>query len=327
MTQELQGKTVLITGGTGGIGKATATMLAGLGARIIVTGRDPARGEAALQDIKRETDNSHVELLLADLSSLAEVRRLAREVLAIHNRLDVLINNVGGLYTKRWETTEGLEANFATNVLGPFLLTQLLLPLLRKSAPTRVVNVSGGMPVGKLDFDNLQSEKKYSSFNAYSKSKLANLLGTFELARRLQGSGVTVNAVYPGSADTAMTQSMTTGVPPIFKVLGQISRRLGVIGGLPEKAAVSSVRAASDPALDGLTGRYFGPKGQERRSPRGSTDEAAAKRLWAMCEQLTGLSAQMHEQMAVTPQPVAPPPRSEQLVENRVEGASRRAHE
>lgn len=317
MTQEMQRKTVLITGGTGGIGEATAVGLAKRGAQVIVVGRDQARGKAALQSIRREADNSHVELLLADLSSLTEVRHLAQEVLATHDHLDVLINNVGGLYTKRQKTAEGLEANFAVNVLGPFLLTLLLLPLLQKSPPARVVNVSGGMPVGKLDFDNLQGEKKYSSFNAYSKSKLGNLLWAFQLARRLDGTGVTVNAVYPGSADTAMMESMTIGVPPMFKVIGQVSRKLGMIGGPPEKAAVSSVRAASDPAIEGLTRRYFGPKGQERRPPKGSTDEAAAKRLWVICEQLTGLAIQVRGQPAATPQPVG----------YEAEGASRRAPE
>ena len=284
----LDGKVVLITGGTDGIGKATAIGLARLGASLVVVGRDPARGEAAVMDIRRESGNGRVDLLLADLALQAEIRRLAREVSARYDRLDVLLNNVGGLYTRRWETAEGIEATFAMNVLGPFLLTHLLLPLLRRSAPARIVNVSGGVPMGTLSFDDLQGERKYSSFRVYSKTKLANLLWTFELARRLEGSGVTANVVYPGGADTPMTQAMSADAPAIMRLIGPIFRRAGLAGGPPARAAVSSIRAASDPALAHVTGRYFKPSGEEGRPPRGSTNEVAARRLLMVCEQLTG---------------------------------------
>ncbi len=288
MARPMAGKTVVVTGGAGGIGRATAEGLACLGAAVVVVGRDRARSEAAVAAIRAGSGNDRVGLLLADLSSLADIRRLATEFTARHERLDVLINNVGRLSPRREETAEGFEETFATNVLGPFLLTQRLLPLLQSGSQARIVNVSGGMPPGSLDFDNLQGERRYEAFRAYSHSKLANLLWTFELARRLAGSTVSANAANPGLADTAMTRSMVTIMPPLVRPLGAAMRGLGVAVRSPEEAAVSPFRAASDPTLAGVSGRYFEPGGKEGRPPRGATDPVAGLRLWTLCEQLVG---------------------------------------
>ena len=184
----MRGKTVLITGGTSGIGKATAIGLASMGARVGITGRDRDRADEAAAAIARESGNPAVDVFVADLSSQAEVRRLAGEVLAAYPRLDVLVNNVGGYWDTRHVTVDGLEHTFALNHLAPFLLTNLLLERLKQSAPARVVTVaSGAHTMGRIDFDDLQGERSYSGSRAYNQSKLANVLFTYELARRLRG--------------------------------------------------------------------------------------------------------------------------------------------
>src|SRR2546430_6727641 len=203
-TTLMVGKTVLVTGATGGIGKATAIGLARLGARVGIAGRDSARGEGAAADIRAASNNAAVDAFAADLSSQTEVRRLAREVLDLYPRLDVLVNNVGGFWTHRHVTADGLEHTFALNHLAPFLLTNLLLDRLKASAPARIVTVaSGAHTMGRLDFDDLQGERKYSGQSAYNASKLANVMFTYELARRLQGSGVTATVLHPGVVRTA----------------------------------------------------------------------------------------------------------------------------
>src|SRR5712691_7242738 len=203
-TPPMVGKTVLVTGGTGGIGKATAIGLARLGARVGITGRDMARAEAAAADIRSASNKADVDAFAADLSSQSEVRRLAREVLERYSRLDVLVNNVGGFWTHRHVTADGLEHTFALNHLAPFLLTNLLLDRLKASAPARIVTVSSGAhTTGRLDFDDLQGTQKYSGQRAYNASKLANVMFTYELARRLQGRGVTATVLHPGVVSTA----------------------------------------------------------------------------------------------------------------------------
>jgi NAD(P)-dependent dehydrogenase (short-subunit alcohol dehydrogenase family) len=199
-TPSMTGKTVLITGGTGGIGKATAIGLARLGARVGIVGRDHARAEAAAADIRAKSGNPAVDVFAADLSSQAEVRRLAAEVLDAYPRLDVLVNNVGGFWEHRHVTADGLERTFAVNHLAPFLLTGLLRERLVASRPARVVTVSSGaQSMGRIDFDDLQSERNYSGQRAYNQSKLANVMFTYELARRLEGTGVTATAVHAES--------------------------------------------------------------------------------------------------------------------------------
>ncbi|WP_229662463.1 SDR family NAD(P)-dependent oxidoreductase [Agromyces bauzanensis] len=196
-------KTVLVTGGTGGIGKATAEGLARLGARVGIVGRDATRAEAAAADIRVKSGNPAVDVFTADMSSQAEVRRLAAEVLDAYPRLDVLVNNVGGFWAHRHVTADGLEHTFALNHLASFLLTNLLLERLEASAPARVVTVSSGaQSMGRIDFDDLQDTRSYSGQRAYNQSKLANVMFTYELARRLEGSGVTATVLHPGVTRT-----------------------------------------------------------------------------------------------------------------------------
>lgn len=216
----MKDKIVLITGGTGGIGKQTAIALARLGAQVIVTGRDRARGEAGVLDIQRASGNFDVELLLADLSTQAGVRSLAEQFKRRYPRLDVLINNAGLLAQERIVTPDGLESDFAVNVIAPFLLTHLLLDVLKASAPSRVVNVSGGMSIwGKIDFDNLQAERSFRGLETYSQTKTVMMALAYEFARRVEGSGVTINVGFPGAASTAMTQALTpTSLPTVMRL-------------------------------------------------------------------------------------------------------------
>ena len=199
----MAGRTVLVTGGTGGIGKATALGLAVLGAHIAVAGRDPTRTQDAVREI-RAAGGGRVDAFVADLSIQSEVRRLAGEVLERLPRIDVLVNNVGGYWNTRHLTADGLERTFALNHLAPFLLTSLLIDRLRGSAPARVVTIaSNAHKLGRIDFDDLQGERAYSGARAYNQSKLANLLFSYELARRLAGTGVTANALHPGVVSTS----------------------------------------------------------------------------------------------------------------------------
>jgi NAD(P)-dependent dehydrogenase (short-subunit alcohol dehydrogenase family) len=284
-TASMAGKTVLITGGTGGIGKATAMGLAALGARVAITGRDLPRAESAAADIRRTTRNPNVAPFAADLSSQVEVRRLAGEVLDAYPRLDVLVNNVGGSWATRHVTNDGLERTFAVNHLAAFLLTNLLLDRLKASAPARVVTVSSAaQSSGTIDFDDLQGERDYSERKAYPQSKLASLMFTYELARRLEGTGVTANVLHPGVVNTSFGAE-DPGV--IFKVLVPFMRPFMKT---PAKGAATSIFLASSPEVEGISGLYFA-----NRSPRPSNKEsyevAAATRLWEVSAALSGLSA------------------------------------
>jgi NAD(P)-dependent dehydrogenase (short-subunit alcohol dehydrogenase family) len=208
MLPTMDGKTCLITGATSGIGKETAFGLARLGARVVIVGRDPDRTRAAADWIRRETGSEQVSFLLADLSSQSEVRGLAREFKDKYSRLDVLVNNAGGIFTRRETTVDGFERTWALNHLAYFLFTQELLELLKASAPARIVNVASIMHTGGLiDFGDLQGEKSYSGIRAYSQSKLANVLFTYALARRLEGTGVTANCLHPGGVATGFGQN------------------------------------------------------------------------------------------------------------------------
>ena len=212
----MTGKTVLVTGGTGGIGKATALGLATMGARLAITGRDRGRAEDAAREI-RAAGGGQVDVFVADLSSQSEVRRLADEVLQRLSRIDVLVNNVGGYWNTRHVTADGLERTFALNHLAPFLLTNLLLDRLKQSAPARVVTVSSNaQAMGRIDFDDLQGERSYSGARAYNQSKLANVLFTYELARRLQATSVTANALHPGVVSTSFGAEDPAGVQRLF---------------------------------------------------------------------------------------------------------------
>ena len=281
----MAGQTVLVTGGTGGIGRATATGLAAMGARVGITGRDIARTRAAAADIAAASGNPAVDPFSADMSSQAGVRRLAGQVLAAYPRLDVLVNNAGGFWATRHVTTDGLEHTFAVNHMAPFLLTGLLLDRLKASAPARIVTVSSGAhATGKINVGDLQGEHRYSGQQAYSQSKLANVLFTYELARRLHGTGVTATVLHPGVVRTGFAAE---DPPPMWKAFLPLIR---LFLKTPDKGAATSIYLASSPEVEGVTGRYFvGCK--PKASSRSSYDTAAAARLWQISLDLVGHSA------------------------------------
>ena len=280
----MAGRTVLVTGGTGGIGRATALGLATMGAHLAITGRDRGRTEAAAREI-RATGSGPVEMFVADLSSQPEVRRLADEVLQSLARIDVLVNNVGGYWNTRHVTSDGLEHTFALNHLAPFLLTNLLLDRLKQSAPARVVTVaSNAQALGRIDFDDLQGERSYLGARAYNQSKLANVLFTYELARRLPATAVTANALHPGVVNTSFGAEDPRSIQRLFIPF------LRPFMKTPAKGAATSIHLASAPDLEGVTGRFFA-NGKPKRSSKRSYDEAAAARLWHVSADLVGLTA------------------------------------
>jgi retinol dehydrogenase 14 len=278
------GKTVLITGGTSGIGKATASGLAALGARVAITGRDLTRVSATASDITDATGNPDVDAFGADLSSQAEVRRLAAEVLGAYRRLDVLINNVGGFWATHHITADGLEHTFAVNHLAGFLLTNLLLDRLKSSAPARVVTVSSGaQSMGKIDFENLQGEGTYSGQTAYSQSKLANVMFTYELARRLEDTGVTATVLHPGVTRTAFGAEDPSWISKVITPFWRPFMRT------PPRGAETSIYLASSPEVETVTGRYFAGR-RQKASSKASYDEDQAARLWEVSALLVGLA-------------------------------------
>ncbi len=277
---DMRGKVCLITGGTGGIGKETALGLARLGAVVVIVGRDVARAQAAVADIKARSGNDVVSAMIADLSSQAEVRRLAREFMAAHDRLDVLVNNAGAVYGKRVLTVDGIEMTLAVNHLAYFLLTNLLLPLLKRSAPARIVSVSSeAQRAGRIDFDDLQRARRYRAFEAYSQSKLANVVWTYELARRIEGSGVTANCVHPGAVATGFGRNNSGLWRVLFRVLAPFMRT-------PERGAATSIYLAASPEIEGISGKYFSDR-KPIRSNKQSYDPELARRLWLASEELT----------------------------------------
>ena len=279
----MAGKCVLITGGSAGIGKATALGLAALGARVAITGRDRARAEVAAIEIRTATGNPDVDAFGADLSSQAEVRRLAAEVLDAYPRLDVLVNNVGGYWASRHVTADGLEHTFAVNHLAAFLLTELLLDRLKASAPARIVTVSSNaQSLGKIDFEDLQGERRYSGQDAYNQSKLASVMFTYELARRLAGTGVTANVLHPGVVNSGFGAEDPSR---IFKFLVPLWRPFMKT---PQQGAATSIYLASSPEVEGVTGGYFA-NGRPRTANKASHDGAAAARLWQVSSRLVGL--------------------------------------
>jgi NAD(P)-dependent dehydrogenase (short-subunit alcohol dehydrogenase family) len=275
--------TVLVTGGTSGIGLATATALAGMGARVGVVGRDPQRARDAVRRISETHPAARVDLFVADVSSQHEVRRLASDVLAAYPRIGVLVNNVGGYWSHRHLTVDGIERTLAVNHLAPYLLTRLLLARLLASAPARVVTVSSGAhSMGRIDLGDLSGERGYSGQRAYSQSKLANVLFAYELARRLKGTGVTSNAVHPGVVNTSFGADDSTALMTALRPLARVFMTS------PERGARTSVWLASAPELADVSGVYA-VNGKPRRSARASYDEALARRLWDVSAQLTDL--------------------------------------
>lgn len=283
---EMDGKVVLITGATNGLGKVVARELAKKRATVVIAGRDPAKTRATANEIEEQTGHPAAEGLVADLSSMAEVSRLATEFQRRYARLDVLINNVGAIFPQRRITVDGVERTFALNHLSQFLLTNLLLDALRASAPSRIVNVSSGAHEGgTINFDNLQGERGYGILGgrAYSQSKLANIMFTYELARRLAGAGVTANAMHPGTVATRFGEDSGGLLALGMKIFHRFALT-------PEEGADTIVYLASSPEVEGITGQYWVKRRSIRSSPA-SYDEPAQKRLWEVSARMTGLAA------------------------------------
>lgn len=283
LSTQMQGKVVIVTGANSGIGKETALALAKKGANVVMVCRSPERGRAAQLDIIAESGNHNVDLLIADLSSQQSIRDLADEFRAKYDRLDVLVNNAGGMFSQRHLTVDGLEYTFALNHLAYFLLTNLLLDMLKASAPARIVNVaSAAERSGKIDFDDLQSEHNYRETAAYSTSKLANLMFTYELARRLRRTGVTVNAVHPGVVRTNFLNDSSWYLRIAAKPLIWFGRS-------PKKGAETVVYLASSPHVERMNGLYFHDK-EVIHSSEPSYSERIARRLWDESADLTRFS-------------------------------------
>ncbi len=282
-TTPMAGKTVVVTGAAGGIGRATVSGLAMLGARVALIGRNRERVEAAATEIRCATGNPAVDAFAADLSSQAEVRRIAEAVLAAYPRLDVLVNNVGGFWATRHLTADGIEHTLAVNHLAGFLLTNLLLDRLKASARARVVTVSSGAhATGSVDFEDMQGGRAYSGARAYDQSKLANVMFTYELARRLEGTGVTATVLHPGVVSTGFGAEDPSAV---FRFLVPLMRPFMKS---PERGAATSILLASSPDVEGVSGTYFAG-GRPRASSRSSYDVESAGRLWQVSADLVGL--------------------------------------
>jgi retinol dehydrogenase 14 len=265
----MAGRTVLVTGGSGGSGRATAMGLAAMGAHLAITGRDRGRTQDAAREI-RAAGRGQVDIFVTDLSCQSQVRRLAGEALQSLSRIDALVNNAGGYWNTRHVTDDGLERTFAINHLAPFLLTSLLLDRLKNSAPARVVTVSSNVQaIGRIDFEDLQGERSYSGARAYNQSKLANVLFTYELARRLQATSVTANALHPGVVRTSFGAEDPSGVQRLFTPLMRPFMKA------PGRGAATSNHLASALDLEQVTGRYFASS-KPRRSFRRSYDQGAA---------------------------------------------------
>ena len=276
-------RTALVTGGTSGIGRATALELARQGLNVVITGHNPERTRAAVASLQQESGNKNVSYLLADFFRPTEVRALAQTFLATHDRLDILINNAGGTFSERKLTPDGFERTWALNHLAYTGLTLALLPLLEASAPARIVNVASGLYARTLEFDNLQGERRYSMSGAYLRSKLANHLLTYTLARRLVGTGVTVNAVNPGVIKTGLGRD-ARGVNKFINLL------ITPLQKTPEQGAFPSVYMATSPEVEGVSGRFFDKNKFVATKPV-THDEALQEQLWQVSLQQLGLNS------------------------------------
>jgi len=269
----MNGKICLVTGATDGIGKVSARVLAEMGAKVIIVGRNPEKSAAVLTELKSSSGNENIDLLMADLAVMQEVRDLAEQVTNSYDRLDVLLNNAGGYFSKHEITSDGLEMTFALNHMSYFLLTNKLMELLKYSAPARIVNVSSGAHYGvDIEFENLNGEQHYKAWKAYQKSKLANVLFTYELLKKVP-TGITVNCLHPGFVATNFGHNNGGFVSPILKIAKWISAIE------PEDGAKTSIFLCSSPEVEEVSGKYFF-KCQPKTSSRESRNMDTAKRLW-----------------------------------------------
>ena len=269
----MNGKVCLVTGSTDGIGKVSARVLAELGAKVIIVGRDPEKSAIVLAELRSISGNKNIDLLMADLAVMQEVRDLAEQVISQYDRLDVLLNNAGGYFTKHEITSDGLEMTFALNHMSYFLLTNKLMGLLKSSVPARIVNVSSDAHYGvDIEFDNLNGEQDYKAWKAYQKSKLANVLFTYELLKKVPAD-ITVNCLHPGFVATNFGHNNGGFVSPILKIAKWISAIE------PEDGAKTSIFLCSAPDVNGVSGKYF-YKCQQKTSSRESRNMDTAKRLW-----------------------------------------------
>lgn len=279
----MHGKVCVVTGATNGIGKVTALELAKLGATVVVVGRSADKTAAVVEELKAASSGD-VRSALADLSVQAQVRALAETLLRDYDRIDVLVNNAGGFFNKRVETEDGIELTFALNHLSYFLLTMLLVDRLRASAPARVVNVSSDAHrTGRINFDDLEGRKRYVGFGAYAQSKLANILFSNALARRLEGTGVTSNALHPGAVATGFGRNNGGLLGGMFALLAPFMLT-------PEKGARSSIYLASSPEVEGVTGRYYGSNCKPSTPSAIALDIDTQERLWSISMAMTGLA-------------------------------------
>jgi NAD(P)-dependent dehydrogenase (short-subunit alcohol dehydrogenase family) len=264
---------VLVTGATSGLGQATALDLARMGMHVLVHGRNPELGEKVVREIRRATGNEQVELVLADLASQRQIHQLAEQVRENYDRLDVLVHNAGVYMGRRQLTADGLETTFAVNHLVPFLLTHLLLDRLKRSAPSRIVTVSSTthQSITRVEWNNLQGEKRYDAYTAYALSKLGNILFTYALAERLQDAGVTANTLHPGTVNTKLLRA-----------------GFGGYGISPQEGAETPVYLAASPEVEGITGKYFVHRQPVSSSPL-TYDRDVRDRLWRISEELTHL--------------------------------------
>ena len=282
MKDTMHGKICLVTGGTNGIGKATAQALAQMGATVVIVGRNASKTAQLVEEIRASSGNKNVDLLLADLSSQQEVRKLAEEFKSKYSHLHILLNNAGGYFLKRQLSVDGIEMTFALNHLAYFLLTNLLLDTIKASAPARIINVSSGAHTsGKIEFDNLQGERDYRP-SAYDNSKLANILFTMELARRLEGSGVTVNALHPGFVATGFAKNNGKLIAAVVSLFAPLVARS------PAKGAETSIYLASSPSVEGITGKYFYDSYEVPAAPQ-ATDGVVARKLWEVSAEMVHL--------------------------------------
>lgn len=282
----MQGKTVLVTGGTGGIGKETARGLARLGAEVLLVGRDGDRASAAVAELRRDTGNPRIEALLADVTSQDDLRRLASQV-RDRGALHVLINNAGAVRERRELTADGVEVVFAANVIAPYLLTHLLIPVLRG----RVINIAGGVPRGPIALDNLQGEKSYAGLLHYNHAKLALMAMSRAFAEQVREPGITINVAYPGHAYTDMNKALPASAYPLVSrpIIPLLKRLMPVLygGAAVGRAAFSSVHLASDPGVAEVHGAYFNSKAKRTPWPAAAQDRRNREAIWALCAELT----------------------------------------